>query len=83
MPSWGDRNRTPSSVIFASFSSETIWKLEGVQLLRPRMQSKRGYQPTTISEDVAAPSLELVSTADRVEHSLPWLEAKVVGVVET
>lgn len=24
VPSWGDRKRTPSSVIFASFSKETI-----------------------------------------------------------
>ena len=31
VPSCGLRKRTPSSVIVASFSKETIWKLKGSQ----------------------------------------------------
>lgn len=49
-PSWGLRNRTPSSVTLASLSRETIWKLhrEHGQLDYRVCASRRSYPPLSV-----------------------------------
>lgn len=38
--------------------------------------------PSAVRQDVVAPALQLVRTADGIEDLLAWLQAEVVGVVE-
>ena len=78
VPSWGDRKRTPSSVMVASVRRDTIWKLGRQQ----RLKKGPGNVPAAVGEEVVAPALQLVGAPHGVEDVLARLEAEVVGVVE-
>lgn len=61
-PSWGERKRTPSSVMVASSRRETIWKLWWVEVslglwLRMIVGGLGGDEPAAVSEQVVLPAL--------------------------
>ena len=88
VPSCGLRKRTPSSVTLASLRRLTIWNLVNTtkMLVSPRITLHPHPpidSPTTISQYIAAPSLQIVSTSNLLQRLLSWLESQMIGVVQT
>jgi hypothetical protein len=83
VPSCGLKNFTPSSVTVANFNKLTIWNLATPSaLLLTQSSRKTPNQPTTVSQEIVLPSLQLVCSPDLVQHLLSGLQAEMVRVVE-
>jgi hypothetical protein len=64
-------------------SAYRILALPPVPIVSSKQGDWRYNQPTTISQNIALPSLQHMRAANLVQHFLARLQAEMIGVVET
>jgi hypothetical protein len=85
-PSWGERKRTPSSVMVASLRRETIWKLGWLGHVSWCFEIQYGRRediPPAVGQNVVFPSLEFMRSSYFRDDFLPGLQSQMVCVIQT